>query len=52
MEHRSSLFELYGPVAGSETAADIVRGFNVDAGGGQESSIMPVLYLRAENAAI
>jgi hypothetical protein len=47
-----SLFQLCGPIAGSETAAVIVRGFDVDAGGGQESSIMPVLYLRAESAAI
>jgi hypothetical protein len=51
MEDRR-LFQLYGPFAGSETAPVIVRGFNVYAGAEQESSITPVLYLRAENAAI
>jgi hypothetical protein len=49
---RDNLFQLCGAIAGLELAAVIVRGFAAHAGGEQESSIMPVLYLHAENAVI
>jgi hypothetical protein len=51
MERRGSLFQLYGAIAGSDTAAVIARGFDVNAVGGQESCITPALHLRAGSAA-